>query len=547
LQKVHDRRQGKVMTGRTKHPLLQFLQRAALAQGDQVSDGQLLERFLQQRDQDAFAGLVQRHGPMVLGVCRRVLAHSQDAEDAFQATFLVLVRKGGGVWPRDRVGRWLYGVAYRTALEARTTRARRRVKEAQAPVPAAENEDAARQELRGELDQQLSRLPEKYRLPVLLCDLQGKTQQEAARQLGWPEGTVSGRLFRARQLLAERLKKQGIAVSVATLPLLLSQQVCAAVPADLASATVKAAGIWLAQPALASTVVSAQVTQLTEGVLRAMFIKRMKATVTICLAAGLLITLTWSLTQHLLASPQPNPQEQADAGPVAPQKQQPDPTPKPLDAKQTFDLMESKLLQAKTLHCKFDVVMKGGPAGGQSMDMKGQIFLGGQNKIRAEFEVNDNGKKIKIVEIADGNQSATIQDGKTKVRPLQKKMEKNLIYSLSHPGLTLPLLTVTKSGPGNEIAEADIKKLYPITEPKLGKAEKVGGKQAIVLNYQLQPNKGEEPTNHVTLWLDATTHLPLKRVVAIDTKPAPMTMTETYSDWSINGAIKPALFELPTD
>src|SRR5262249_43132221 len=157
-------------------------------------------------------------------------------------TFLVLMRKAGSISPRDRVGPWLYGVAYRTALEARTIRARRKHKEAQAPVRTETAPPESHGELRAELDRQLCGLPDKYRLPVLRCDLEGKTQQEAARQLGWPEGTVSGRLFRARQLLAKRLAHHGVALSAATLTAVLSEQVWSApVPAPLAAAAAETA------------------------------------------------------------------------------------------------------------------------------------------------------------------------------------------------------------------------------------------------------------------------------------------------------------------
>src|SRR5213083_498456 len=141
-----------------------------------LTDSELLGAFLNQRDAAAFEGLVRRHGPMVLGVCRRVLGNSHDAEDAFQATFLVLVKKAASVRPRQRVGNWLYGVAYRTALEARTIGARRRVKERTMPKRETAAEDVW-QDVRPVLDRELSGLPENYRIAVVLCDLEGKTRK----------------------------------------------------------------------------------------------------------------------------------------------------------------------------------------------------------------------------------------------------------------------------------------------------------------------------------------------------------------------------------
>ncbi|HJZ54299.1 MAG TPA: sigma-70 family RNA polymerase sigma factor, partial [Gemmataceae bacterium] len=171
------------------------------------TDFQCLEQFLARRDEDAFAVLVARHGPMVMGVCRRVLGQAADAEDAFQATFLVLVRKAGSFTSRDLLANWLHGVALRTALKARTMTAKRRAREQ--PVAEVPEREAVRQNP-GEgqasvVDEELSRLPEKYRLPIVLCELEGKSHQEAAAQLGWPVGTLSGRLSRARKILADRL------------------------------------------------------------------------------------------------------------------------------------------------------------------------------------------------------------------------------------------------------------------------------------------------------------------------------------------------------
>src|SRR5262245_59467150 len=163
------------------------------------TDAELLGRFLDRRDEAAFALLVRRHGPMVYGVCRRLLPTDQDAEDAFQATFLVLARKARAAAPRE-VGNWLFGVARRAALLSRRSIARRRERVGDVPERPA----TPRDELRAVLDEELSRLPDTYRTVIVLCDLEGRTRREAAAMLGWPEGTVAGRLARARELLARR-------------------------------------------------------------------------------------------------------------------------------------------------------------------------------------------------------------------------------------------------------------------------------------------------------------------------------------------------------
>src|SRR5262249_22697344 len=147
---------------------------------------------------------------MVLGVCRRILRHEQDAEDAFQATFLVLVRKAASLRSPRTLANWLHGVARRTALEARSSAAKRRAKEA-ALLPRSVMPDDPWDDLRAVLDQELEQLAEKYRIAVVLCDLEGKTRKEVARQLGWAEGTVASRLARGRGILARRLARRGFA------------------------------------------------------------------------------------------------------------------------------------------------------------------------------------------------------------------------------------------------------------------------------------------------------------------------------------------------
>jgi RNA polymerase sigma factor (sigma-70 family) len=203
--------------------------------GDELTDGELLARFAATRDEAAFAALVARHGPMVLGVCRRVLGHRQDAEDAFQATFLVLAQKAAAIRQRNSIGCWLYGVAYRAALTAAAANARRRSRERQVnAMPHPEVATAEVPDWRPLLDRELSRLSEKYRAAVVLCDLQGKPRKEAARLLGVPESTLANRL--ARALLAKRLRGRGVEWTGAAL--------AAALAADTASARVPAALVW---------------------------------------------------------------------------------------------------------------------------------------------------------------------------------------------------------------------------------------------------------------------------------------------------------------
>src|SRR5438093_2604153 len=222
------------------------------AKEEESRDAQLLKRFAAERDERAFAALVQRHGPMVLGVCRRVLQDAHAAEDAFQATFLVLVRRARSIARPELLGNWLYGVAYRTAVRAKQNAARRSAHERQAaPMLAAEpTEEVAWQELKVVLDEELSRLPEKYRSPLVLCYLEGRTNEEAARQLGCPAGSMSGRLAKGRELLRKRLTRRGLLLSAGLLATLLSPpRVSAAVSLALAGSTVQSAVLFAANKA----------------------------------------------------------------------------------------------------------------------------------------------------------------------------------------------------------------------------------------------------------------------------------------------------------
>jgi RNA polymerase sigma factor (sigma-70 family) len=273
------------------HAVLQHLDRAAgLHDEAGLADGQRLARFVEHRDEAAFAEIVRRHGPMVLGVCLRVLRNRQDAEDAFQATFLVLARKAASIASRSALANWLYGVAYNTALKGRAANARRRAREKQVkevPEPAGAEPDTPGDDLQALLDQELSRLPDKYRAPIVLCDLEGKTRKEAARQLGCPEGSLSSRLARGRALLAKRLARRGLPVTGGTSVTVLSGGVApAGMPASLVTATIEAALLFAAGRA-ATGVVSARVIALAEGVVKAMLLTKLKAVTAVVLLTAL--------------------------------------------------------------------------------------------------------------------------------------------------------------------------------------------------------------------------------------------------------------------
>lgn len=257
--------------------------------GVEFGDGQLLYQFVNGGDQEAFEALVHRHAGLVWGVCRRVLQNAQDAEDAFQATFLVLARSGRSITNRSSLASWLHAVAHRTALRARSNAARRRQHEKPGPDMSEHDPltDLAWRDLRPVLDAELARLPEKYRAPLILCYFEGKTNEEAARILGWTKGTVSGRLARAREILRSRLTGRGLTLSAGILGSALSQCAEAAVPPPLISCTAKAAVVLLSGQGVVTSMVTAQVAGLAEGVIQAMWIAKLKmiAAVAVCIVA----------------------------------------------------------------------------------------------------------------------------------------------------------------------------------------------------------------------------------------------------------------------
>jgi RNA polymerase sigma factor (sigma-70 family) len=274
------------MQNRQLNPVVRFLRQIAIAHNGAEPDRLLLERFALRQDETAFAILVQRHAPLVWGICRRILQHQQDAEDAFQATFLVLARKAHSIRRRESIDSWLFGVAYRVAQKARSEAIRRHIHERRAvPRSASDPLDAVMwHDLRPLLDEAIHSLPEKYRLPFILCHLQGKTNEEAARQLRCPLGTVLSRLARARQLLRSRLSRRGFVLSTGVLTALIVRHAEAAVPASLIEATIPA-GVPFAVCQSAVGVVSAHVLALAEGGMKGMFVTKLTLTVA-------LITLT---------------------------------------------------------------------------------------------------------------------------------------------------------------------------------------------------------------------------------------------------------------
>jgi RNA polymerase sigma factor (sigma-70 family) len=275
--------------------VLRHVRRAALAfDRAERTDGQLLDRFVRLREEAAFAALVRRHGPMVLGVCRRVLGNAHDAEDAFQATFLVLARRAASVARPDLLGNWLYGVAHRTALEARAVVGRRGRRERQVPeMPEqAAREGHTDRDWRPLLDEELAELPDRYREAVVLCHLEGLSRRQAARRLGIPEGTLSSRLATALRRLAGRLARRGVVLSAAAL-VGLGRGEAAGVPAALAGRTVQAATLVAVGRAVSAGAIPGPVAALTERVMKAMLFAKLKTMAAWLVAVPLVGAALW--------------------------------------------------------------------------------------------------------------------------------------------------------------------------------------------------------------------------------------------------------------
>jgi len=276
-----------------------------------LTDGQLIERFLSTRDEGAFAALVGRHGPMVLAVCRSVLKDSPEVEDAFQATFLVLFRRAGTIWRRDAVGGWLHRVAHRVAVQASLDRSRKNslmghLDDLSALV--AREETPRDEDWRAPLHEEVARLPEKFRLPVVLCYLEGKTHAQAAFELRWGEATVRRRLARARDLLRSRLTRRGVALTSGGLSAALAREASAAVPPGWIDALTQFAGRLATGEAAVRGAASAAAARLAEALVRSLLVGQVRS----------LATLAALLVAAGLVAPHLVPAGPAKAGPGGP-------------------------------------------------------------------------------------------------------------------------------------------------------------------------------------------------------------------------------------
>ncbi|HEV3387181.1 MAG TPA: sigma-70 family RNA polymerase sigma factor [Gemmata sp.] len=284
---------------------------------DNSADSDLLTALIDNLDADAFETIVRRYGAMVFGVCQSLLGHRQDAEDAFQATFLVLARKASSIAPRSALANWLYGVARKAALKAREINSRRQRREKPIvglPEPACSEPDSTSVELRALLDSKLARLPAHYRSVIVLCDLQGFTRKDAARHLGCPEGSVSSRLSRARDILARRLLRRGVALSL--ISAVIPAQSTLGMSEALVVSTIQAA-TQVATPCPGIDgmgMIPERVRYLTEGVIRMMTLSFRKMLAAVCLVLGIVSVSAYGLVAGTESPPVVKPIDQPLSG-----------------------------------------------------------------------------------------------------------------------------------------------------------------------------------------------------------------------------------------
>jgi RNA polymerase sigma factor (sigma-70 family) len=297
------------MANRTVNSTLGQLRKLLAAQpSSQQSDAALLQRFVALREEAAFATLVERHGPMVLSVCRAVLRHAQDAEDVCQATFLILARKAGSIRKPASLAPWLHGVAYRPAFRAKAERQRSFDPQAAARSQPSPMDELTGRELQQILHEELNRLPESYRLPLILCYLEGQTQDEAARQLGWSAATLKGRVDRGRNLLRRRLTRRGVALGLPLLVASVAEGATTALPTSLPSRTAHAALRFLAGlPAEGE--LSARAVLLTEGWGRALLVLKLKWGAALALLFGILCAGAGLAAHQAIQINSPTPQQ----------------------------------------------------------------------------------------------------------------------------------------------------------------------------------------------------------------------------------------------
>jgi RNA polymerase sigma factor (sigma-70 family) len=400
-------------------PLLRFI-RAFRVAGAGPEDAALLERYARQRDDAAFELLMWRHAAMVLRVCQDVLQDAFEAEDAFQAAFLVLARKAGSISRRASVSGWLYRVALRIALKARKKKAMRNAREQGGMDRLAEQVSAPAEadiplEWRPVLHEEIARLPAKYQTPMVLCYLQGRTHEQAALELGWAKGTVAGRLSRARDLLRRRLTRRGLALSAGLGLTFLASSVSAAVPAALAQSTCKAA---LAFAAGKTTGLSPQVALWAEGAVQTMFIAKMKSVVIVLVALAFVGGGTGAIVYGLAGPDGPGDKN----APAVPTKNPAKPPPAPIEKNRSRNILVVSQQEG--------VVLKAGTGKGKAVHEGDRVKIG-QLLVKLDDRLASNRLRIAKAKVSVAEQEykgayQTYQEALIRYEAAKKLWDKDL-------------------------------------------------------------------------------------------------------------------------
>jgi RNA polymerase sigma factor (sigma-70 family) len=543
-----------------------------------LTDADLLRRFLADREGAAFAVLVQRHGPMVLGLCNRILGDLHSAEDALQATFMVLVRRSASLRCTGSLGNWLYAAAKRIALKARAKAiARRRLERRLETMPRTEPIDESTwQELRSILDDEIGKLPKKYRAVIILCHLESKSHEQAAKELSWPKTTLTSRLVRGRELLRQGLVRRGITLSAAAVVTALAQKATAAPVATMLTLnTVKAATNLLAGEALTGVGLSAGAVALAEEAMKRIF--WMKATVLF-----LVLVLAFGAVGAGLASFRGFVEKSQPAKTAAvplPTKQAAPSQEQKNEAEKLFRAMEKRILEAKSLKVVFVDARSlfGVP------DDRGswQILFAEGNRARLEFVLeNPPGPMGRYWILSDGKHMS-MRERKTGEKlemrsPLKTppKLNADVGLVLARCGGLFAFSTLRDLVAQNQITDLDTR--LRASSFKLGAKEKIGKNEAQVIEYKTLdilgmrpgiPKKDEFGNNedqitdyttldihgkqgakaNVELWIDLNTKLPLRRRLAFDIKEGKeqTILTEIYSEFTLNPALDAKSFEVP--
>jgi RNA polymerase sigma factor (sigma-70 family) len=379
--------------------VLRHLRRLALSPGTTaLTDVQLLQRFAAHQAEDAFAALMQRHGQLVWSVCRHVLRHDHDAEDAFQATFLVLARNAATIRKQEALASWLHGTAYRIALRARRDAAIRRSHESRGKTMPREVRfpETVLREALAVLDEEVQRLAPRQRAAFVLCSLEGKSLTEAAQQLGWKHGTVSGTLARARLQLKRRLTRRGVTLSAVLSAVALGRQTAsAALPPGLAQATTQAALLYAAGKTAAVALTSPSATALAEGVTKSMFLTKLKLATILLVAVG--VVGAGLLSRQALAAKQPEFQKNNAPQAAAPDKKPVVPEGK--DDKKADEAVEvtGQVLGADGKPCAGAKVFLWTNAVKKQADVSVQATTGADGRFRLSIAKADRERGAKIV------------------------------------------------------------------------------------------------------------------------------------------------------